>query len=242
MPLHVICPGCLKRFQVNVRFAGRQGPCPNCGTILTVPAESVKLHDTDTTEPDKTKKQNRRSRPIPHIDLAFDPIQAKYYALAVFGVLLLAFLLGCIPMYAAFRSFLGIVGLCLVAFPLTLFGYQTIRDQDQIFFLTGEELYRRAGIVAAGYVILWLGLECFLSATQAFGIVSGLYAAVFAALATLLVHPLLEMEMRIAFLHYCVFGFAVVLLRFLMGFGWLGAANELIRYSTAPPPPFLPGM
>jgi hypothetical protein len=242
MSLHVICPGCLKRFQVSARFAGRQGPCPNCGPILTIPKESVTMHGADETESEKAKKRKLALRPISHLDLELDPIRAGRYALGVLGVLLLAFLLGCIPMGTVLRSFLGVLGLCLVAFPLTLFGYKVIRDQEQIFFLTGEDLYRRAGIVAAGYVILWLGFEVFLTAIPAGAFVSVLYFTAFAVLATLLVHPLLEMEMWNAFLHCCIFCFAVVLLRFFIGFGWFWASSGMVRYTVAPPPPFLPGM
>ena len=242
MSLHVICSGCLKRFQVGERFAGMQGPCPNCGTVIVIPKESVKLHGTEDTGPEQKKQQRRVIRTIPRFDLEFDPVQAKYYVSGVFGVLLVTFLLGCMPMYAFFRSLLGTLGLCLIAFPLALFGYQALRDREQIFAFTGEELYRRAGITAAGYVILWFGFEYCLAATQADGLIAWFYLAAFATLATLLAHPILEMKMPDAFLHYWLFGFSVVLLRFLIGFGWFWEASGLIRHSTAPPPPILPGM
>ena len=242
MSLHVICPGCLKRFQVGVRFAGKKGPCPNCGTIIEIPKESVNIQGADDPESAQKEKQKAALRPISHLDLEFDPIQARNYALSVLGVLVLTFLIGCIPMYAAFRSLLGIVGLCLVVFPLVLFGYETLRDREQIFAFSGEELYRRAGIVSAGYVILWLIFECVLSATHADMFVSWLYLSAFAVLGTLLAHPLLDMKIRDAFLHYCLFGFSVVVLRFLFGFGWFWMSSELIRRTAAPPPPILPGM
>ena len=247
MPLHVICPGCLKQFQVGERFAGMQGPCPSCRTIIPIPKESVKIQGNDDVESgwagSKTEKKQRiLARPLPRLDLEWDPARAKYYVIAVFGVLVLAFLVGAVPMYAAVRSLLAALGLCLVAFPLTLFGYQALRDREQIFAFTGKELYYRAGIVAAGYVILWLGFEYCLVATRADIFVSCLYLAAFAVLAVLLTHPLLLMKMPDALLHFCLFGFSVVLLRFLVGFGWFWESGGLIRYSTAPPPPLLPGM
>jgi len=210
--------------------------------VIAIPQESVTLHGTEDTKSKQKKQQRLLSRPIPRFDLEFDPIQAKYYISGILGVLLLTFLLGCVPMYPLFRSLLGTLELCLVAFPLTLFGYQALRDREQIFAFTGEELYRRAGIAAAGYVILWLGFEYCLAATQAEGLVAWLYLAAFAALATLLVHPLLEMKMQDAFLHCWLFCVSVVLLRFLIGFGWFWESSGLIRHSTAPPPPILPGM
>jgi len=242
MSLHVICPGCLKRFQVSVRFAGMKGPCPNCGVVISIPKESIKIHGADDGGSEKGKKSGSSLRAIPRFDLEFEPVLAGRYALGVLGVLLLAFLLGCIPMYDALRSLAGMLGLCLIAFPLVLFGYQTLRDREQMFAFTGEELYRRAGLAAAGYVILWIILEYFLAATRADVFVSWFYFAAFAGLATLLALPTLTMKMQDAFLHYCIFGFSVILFRFLIGLGWFWESGELIRRTTAPPPPFLPGM
>lgn len=242
MPLHVICSGCLKRFQVGERFAGKQGPCPNCGTIIDIPEETVKIHTTDNAKGEGENKQKALLRPIPRFDLVFDRVLVKRYSMAVLGVLLLTLVLGCIPMYAVLRSVLGTLGLCLIAFPLTLFGYHMARDRGQIFAFAGKELYYRAGAVAVGYVLLWFGFEFFIATIQAEGFISMLFFATFAVLATLLVHPLLEMEMSDAFLHYCIFGISVIFLRFLIGFGWFWESNELFRYSIIPPPPFLPGM
>jgi predicted RNA-binding Zn-ribbon protein involved in translation (DUF1610 family) len=238
MPLHVICSGCLKRFQVGERFAGMQGPCPNCGTIIDIPKESVKLHDTEDTG-SKQKKQKRRSSPvISRIDLEFEPVQVKRYTAVVFGIVLLVFILGCIPMFAVLRSLIGTLGLCVVTFPLVLFGYEMLRDRERIFALAIEDVYRRAVIVAAGYVLLWLGFEYCLIAAHADLFVGMLYLAAFAVLGMLLAHPLLEMKLGDAFLHYCLFAFAVICLRFLF---WFWVSSESIR-TAAPPPPLLPGM
>ena len=242
MSLHVICSGCLKRFQVNVRFAGKQGPCPNCGTIISIPDESVKMHSTDGEETAKEDQRNASLHPIPRNDLVFEPDQVKRCTAAVLTVLLLAGTLGCIPMYAGIRSIVGTLGLCFVAFPLTLFGYHMARSREQIFAFTGKELYWRTGTVAAGYVLLWVGFEYFLAIIHADGFISMLYLMAFAVLAVFLVQPLLEMERSDAFLHFCIFGLSVIILRFLMGLGWFWATNEMTRHSLAPPPPFLPGM
>ena len=242
MSLHVICPGCLKRFQVSARFAGMKGPCPSCGEIISIPKESVKIHgDDDVVSGKQGKKRSNVFRPIPRLDLDIAPTLAGRYALIALGALLLTFVLGCIPMPGVLRLFIGVLGLGLVAFPLSLFGYWIMLDREQIFVFSGEELYRRTGIVAAGYVLLWLVLEYYLAATKADLFISGLYFSAFALLATSLVHPLLELKTRDAFFHYCIFAVSVALLRFCIGFGWFWS-NEWHRYSAAPPPPLLPGM
>jgi len=194
MPLHVICPGCLKRFQVSERFAGKQGPCPNCNAVISIPKEAVKVHGIEDTESKNDDNQRVISSPITRITMDFDPVLAKHYAFGVLGVLTLAFLLGCVPMYAVFRLLLGTLGLCFAAFPLVLFGYHFIRDREEIFTFTSEELSRRAGIVTAGYVVLWFGFEYCLAATQADLFIACLYFSAFAVLATLLCHPLLKMK------------------------------------------------
>ena len=242
MSLHVICPGCLKRFQVGIRFAGMKGPCPNCGTIISIPKESVNIPDTTNTKPGKETLQNVPLRAIPRFDLEFDPIQAKWYSLGVLGVLAAAFLLGCLPIHDTPRALIGTLGLCLIAFPLTLFGYQAVRNREQIFAFTGEELYRRAGIAAASYVTLWIAFEYSLAATRADFVFSWLYFAAFAGLASLLAIPIFAMRIQDALSHYCIFGFSVIFLRFLIGLDWFWQSSTLIRHSTAPPPPLLPGM
>ena len=200
------------------------------------------MHGEEDEGTAKKDQRDRLLRPLPRLDWEFEPVQARRAAWCVLGGLVLAAGLGCLPMPGVLRIFFGMMGLCLVAFPLTLFGYRIVLDRDHLFAFVGEELYRRAGIVAGGYVFLWLCLEYFLMAARAEGFVSGLFFAAFAVLATLLVHPLLELEMRDAFFHYCMFSVPVILLRFLLGFGWLWQSGEWIRYSTAPPPPLLPGM
>ena len=242
MPLHVICPGCLKRFQVNARFAGMKGPCPSCGTIIDIPKEGIKIQNADDTEPGKGTKRKASVQLLPRSERKFDPVVAGWYALGVLGVLLLAFVLGCIPMHDSLRTLIGTLGLCLIAFPLALLGYQAVRDQEQIFTFTHEELYRRAGVAAAGYVILWIVFEYFLAATRADIFVSWFYFAGFAGLATLLAIPIFVMKVRDAFLHYCIFGFSIILCRFLIGLGWFWQSSELIRRTAAPPPPILPGI
>ena len=221
-----------------MRFAGLKGPCPNCAGMIEIPKASVDIQDAD-----KTKGENRiLTRPIERLGLDFEPLHVKYSILGIVGVLLLTFLIGSIPMYDVVRSLIGILGLCLVAFPLTLFGYHILRDSEQIFAFFGTELYHRVCITAAGYVILWIVMEFFLTVIRANAIISCFYIAVFAVFTSLLSCWFLELRNRDAFLHFCVFGISVILLRFVLGLGWLWQSSELIRHSTAPLPPLLPGM
>jgi hypothetical protein len=37
MPILVTCPGCKAQFNVSEKFAGKQGPCPKCKAVITIP-------------------------------------------------------------------------------------------------------------------------------------------------------------------------------------------------------------
>jgi hypothetical protein len=49
MPITIVCPGCHGRFSVSEKFAGKQGPCPKCKTVISIPkaSEEVKIHAPD---------------------------------------------------------------------------------------------------------------------------------------------------------------------------------------------------
>jgi hypothetical protein len=46
MAITIVCPGCHGRFSVSDKFGGKQGPCPKCKTVITIPkaGEEVKIH------------------------------------------------------------------------------------------------------------------------------------------------------------------------------------------------------
>ena len=59
MPIQVTCPGCLKRFTVNDKFAGKSGPCPSCRKVIKIPdkSEEVVIHAPEQSGPkDSTGK------------------------------------------------------------------------------------------------------------------------------------------------------------------------------------------
>ena len=43
MPISVTCPGCLTRFTVSDKYAGKKGPCPKCKKDLIVPDKSQEV-------------------------------------------------------------------------------------------------------------------------------------------------------------------------------------------------------
>ena len=59
MAIDVTCAGCKTRFQVSDKFAGKQGPCPKCKKIITVPSkkDEVVIHAPEVSGPKDSKGQ-----------------------------------------------------------------------------------------------------------------------------------------------------------------------------------------
>lgn len=57
MAIDVTCASCKTRFQVSDKFAGKQGPCPKCKAIITVPSkkDEVVIHVPEASGPKDSK-------------------------------------------------------------------------------------------------------------------------------------------------------------------------------------------
>ncbi|MDR0870001.1 MAG: hypothetical protein LBN39_04330 [Planctomycetaceae bacterium] len=243
MAIHVVCPGCLKRFQVSDRFAGMKGPCPNCKTVIDIPKAAVKVHGGEEFDRGgKTATGKLILKPLERLNMDFNPFYAAVSAAGVIVVYIIAFVIGSLSLSAAVRDTIGSIGLFFAAFPLSVFGYQVLRDREQLFILTGFDLYKLTGICAAAYAVLWLVFEwCawYMSADVYF---IWVYFGAFACIAMCVTHAVLDINVGSALLHYFVFAVPVILLRGTMNCGWLWNAVETVRNSNLPPAPYLPGM
>ncbi|MDR3233792.1 MAG: hypothetical protein LBT46_09055 [Planctomycetaceae bacterium] len=235
MSLNVVCPGCLKRFQVSDRFAGQKGPCPVCKTVIQIPKAPVKIQGLQGVGYGGTKADRPFLKPLERIVPDFDVQNASWYAVAAFCIFLAAFFVGCISMPQGVRSGIAFFGLILLAFPLSLFGFQVMRNKEQLFIYTGWDLYRRTGIAALGYVLLWLIFEYFLQYSNAFGVISVLYFAVFACFGMFMTALILDIPPGNALMHFFVFAVPVVLLRCTSGLDWFWII--LPKVPTGPLPP-----
>jgi hypothetical protein len=243
MAINVVCSGCLKRFQVSDRFAGAKGPCPNCNTVINIPKATVKIHGADEFERGgKTATGKLILKPISRLEMNFDPIYAGFCTLGILVVYVLTWILGSVITSVGVRDFLGGIGVFFLAFPLSLFGYQVLRDREQLFMLTGFDLYKKTAVCAVVYAVLWILFEIFIWQLNANLIFVWIYFAAFAFMAMLITHAVLDINVDSALLHYLIFFVAVLILRGTLGLGWLWIAAETIRKSSAPLPPLLPGM
>lgn len=183
MPIPVVCPGCKASFNVSDKFAGKQGPCPKCKTVISIPkpdpakkpVEEVKIGEPEPAAGGKSKTGRPSTKPLLRTDLKLSPVAIG----AIVGVILALFV-------AAFfaRGFvmspypltgeqqllpelkgpydsqilrgymLRGVGLLLVALPIVWAGYQVLRD-DELEPYRGRSLYMRIGVCVFVYLLLW---------------------------------------------------------------------------------------
>lgn len=240
MAINVVCPGCLKRFQVSERFAGQKGPCPSCNTIIAIPKEQVKVHvPEEFSAGGKTVKGGQILKPIERVGGGFVWSHFLYASLIVLAVLIVAVLLGRIGISRTLLDGLGVIGTFGVAFPIAIYGYLTIRDREELFIWTGMDLYRRAAYCASAYGMLWIVLEMVLWYTSAGNdpYFRWFFIAVFVGFSILAVHVILDFDLMRGLLHYSIFFLAIVLLRGLLGLGWIW--EVIVKAGAVPPPPVL---
>src|SRR3954471_19717276 len=92
MPIPVTCPGCLKRFSVADKFAGKQGPCPNCKKTITIPKleDQVVIHAPEHSEAGAVGAGGRHAlKTYKRTDTKFKPLMFT----AVIGAVLVAILI-----------------------------------------------------------------------------------------------------------------------------------------------------
>ncbi len=165
MSISITCPGCHARFDVNDKFAGKQGPCPKCKTILTIPLkkEEVVIHAPEPTNTKNTPgganlkplKRSDTRIPLPYmiggiaggvlmVGLA---IVTRFMAPHVEGILQ-------VPLAVLAGSAI------LLAPPLVLMLYTFLRD-DELASYRGIPLLNRVAICSVVYASLW-GLRWYL--------------------------------------------------------------------------------
>jgi hypothetical protein len=160
MPIQVLCPGCKKRFQVSEKFAGKQGPCPQCKTIIKIPekTEEVVIHAPDEVRPGTKATVGGGGAPV------FKPIRRTYWNLSagmLVGVVagiavtfLVALFVGQAFKGQAIPWPILALGALLVAPPLVLGGYQFLRDPELDGY-RGQSLWIRVAICSLVFAALW---------------------------------------------------------------------------------------
>jgi hypothetical protein len=223
MKILVVCTKCLKRFEVNEKFAGKSGPCPQCKTILKVPdkSEQVVIH-----APEEFDKGGRSQsgqlvlKPIARTETKFKPLVAAALAVGMLLVFLAAWFGG---KQSLFENYWVKAGALLLLSPaLTVSAYSFLRD-DELEPHRGGELWLRAAICGVVYVILW-GIFGRVAASGAitgdlwmWAIVVPPFLAVGATAATFS----LDLDFSNATFHYAFYLLFTIFLRWAASLGWV---------------------
>lgn len=216
MPINVVCPGCKKRFSVDDKFAGKQGPCPKCKTVIKVPdkTEEVVIHEPEGFGPKDTKGR-AVLKPIARKEARFSPVLA-----AVAGVLSFVVLLAAWMLRGQASTLLLVIGALALAPPLVWSGYAFLRDDEYEPF-RGRELWIRLGACSLVYALLW-GL---IPLIAGYGLrLDELELIHMAFLAPLLIglgaftaYASLDFDFGVGALHYGLYLTVTVVLRLILG-------------------------
>jgi hypothetical protein len=155
MPIAVICPGCRAQFRVSDKFAGKEGPCPKCKTIIKVPiVEEITIHAPE--EPTTAVKGTATTpeallRPTTRKRFELSPVLLTAVVGSVIVVLVVAWLAG--DFFAGNFAVAGI-GLLALSIPLAVGAYEILRNEELEPF-RGAELWIRASLCGLVYAALW---------------------------------------------------------------------------------------
>jgi hypothetical protein len=220
MPIDVTCPGCMARFQVSEKFAGKQGPCPKCKKVIKVPElkEQVVIHAPEVSGPKDSTGQ-----------LVLKPLTRKEVRLttpmivAIVGSVLLV-LIAAFVMRIAFPGgkvppTITILGSILLAPLLAFAGYTFLRD-DELEPHRGTALLLRLLACVVVYPLTW-GLYWFVCSYLGLTmpnwfVIAGAVAAMI-GMGAVAAQASLELEIGNAALHYSMYLVTTVLLRLIMG-------------------------
>jgi hypothetical protein len=156
MPINVTCPGCLTRFSVGDKFAGKQGPCPKCKTVIAIPkaSEQVVIHAPEHSEAGAVGAGGRHVlKTYKRQDTKFKPLVFT----AVAGIVLLTLLAALVMRGISddqTQWILVIVGAIGLGPPSAWAGYTFLRDPDLEGY-QGQPLAIRALICGLVYALLW---------------------------------------------------------------------------------------
>jgi hypothetical protein len=130
MPINVTCPGCLKRFTVADKFAGKTGPCPNCKQKITIPKleDQVVIHAPEHSEAGAVGAGGR------HVLKTYRRTDTKFQPLVFTGVA--GFVLAAVLVALVVRSagihetWLKAVAAAVLGPPLAWASYTFLRDPE----------------------------------------------------------------------------------------------------------------
>jgi len=220
MPISVTCPGCLSRFTVSDKYAGKKGPCPKCKKDLIVPDKSqeVVIHAPEVGP--KDSKGVSILKPLKKAEFKLSTREIVVGSvLAVVSIGLAVFArVG----FAEPPVLLSILGVLAMAFPLAWVGYSFFHD-DELEEYSGKERLTRVGICAAVFAVTWgaYWLLAYYLGNKRLSDVDSVQFAVFLTLmfvaGTLGSVAAMDLDIGQAIMHYAMYFAATFLLAMIAG-------------------------
>ena len=161
MAIVVVCPNCLTTFQVKDKYAGKQGPCPKCRSVIKVPElDDASPAKSDASEKEADEANMKRRFAIEPIERTSSRIPHWLMAAAAGGsiaAIIIAFALRNSDWKS--NPFFLAAGAIVLAPPLVLAGYSILREAELESY-RGRTLWQRVAICSASYVALWGVIWC----------------------------------------------------------------------------------
>ena len=225
MPIQVTCPGCLKRFSVSEKFAGKEGPCPQCKTVITIPkpGEEVVIHEAQHEAGAVGTGGRHALKTYRRKDTKFKPVVFAAVAVGVLLTFVAALLLRSMAADSWWPAILGAVAL---GPPLAGAGYTFLRDAELEPY-AGPSLLIRSAACGFVYALMWgvfayLGEQVFGDkdfstplALETFQLL--IVSAIVLGIGTFAAYVSFDLEPFAAFFNCALFFAATVLLRLVAG-------------------------
>lgn len=221
MSILVVCTGCRKRYQVDDKFAGKSGNCPNCKLPIKVPnlSDEVKIHEPEGAKKRKKTTNKLVLKPIAREDTKFNPLVATGIA----GIAIVFFVCAYFGGKAGlFNNYLAqAIGLIIVSPVLALAGYSFLRD-DELEPYKGKGLLIRSLICGLAYALLWAVFAYISDAASTGEMWNWVFIAPpFFAAGAMIATNTFDLNYENGFFHYAFYLIITILLRWAAGLGWI---------------------
>ncbi|MEM7457621.1 MAG: hypothetical protein AAF456_25045 [Planctomycetota bacterium] len=221
MSIPVTCPGCLTRFKVSDKFAGKQGPCPKCKKTIQIPdkSEAVVVH-APTVGPTDTSGRPVL-KPISREDTKLSTVQIVLIVVIIVGFFLSALLTRMMIEENEFPDWLVWLAAFAIAPPVVYGSYTFLRDQELGSFI-GRDLWLRVLGCSAAYALLWFAMPLAKIAFLTYGLGAWITAIIImiaagAAVAMLIV----DLDYLMGLVHFGLYLGVCLLMRLIAGIGVL---------------------
>ena len=220
MPISVTCPGCLSRFTVSDKYAGKTGNCPKCKKDIVVPDKSQEVVIKAPEIGAKDSKGVSVLKPLKRAE--FKLSTREIIVAAVVGVVSLSMAIFARVGFSEPPWVLLALGVLSLAFPLAWVGYSFFHD-DELQEYSGKERSARVGVCALIFSVTW-GLYWFLAfymGSKTLAEVDSVQFAIFLAamfvVGTLGSLVAMDLDFGQALLHYAMYFAVTFLLAMIAG-------------------------